>query len=148
MEKWKDDLKSFFEAQKIDKKQEGKKDAIKSDIEKFYSSKVKPAFRELKKELEKYGRDVQVAVGESYGAIEVSYQGRLELNYQVKVRKIYPYPETHYQDRSGNGIWAEGAFRLGIQKFDVYGLSKEEILQNFMREYKSRLWTLYRKSGI
>jgi hypothetical protein len=142
MEKWKDDLKSFFEAQKVDESGETKADEVKSHVKKFFLGKVKPAFKKLKKELERYGRDVQVAVSESSGAIEVHNQGQLELDYKVKVRGVFPYQETLYQDVSGNRIWAEGSFREGADKYTIYDLPEDVILENFLREYKSRLWAL------
>jgi len=140
MEKWKDDLKSFFEAQKDDESREQKGEQVKSHVKKFFSGKVRPVFRKLKKELERYGREVNIAIGDHSGGIEVNNQGRLELGYKVKVNGIFPYPETLYQDGLGNRIWSEGSFREGIQKYSIYDIPKEVILENFLREYKSRLW--------
>jgi hypothetical protein len=144
MNDWQDDLKSFFKAQKADSDQRRKDDEINSQVKKFYTSKVKPAFKELKKELERYGRDVQIAVGDRFATIEVNFEGRLELNYQVKVNQVCPYPEMYYQDESGNRIWTEGAFKEGVQKYSVSDLPREEIIKNFLREYKSRLWALHK----
>jgi hypothetical protein len=147
MEDWKKDLKSFFEVQKIEKRLKDKDDEIKSQVEKFYSTKVRPTLKELKKELERYGREVKIAIGHNFAAIEVSHMGRLELNYQIKVKEVHPYPEVYYQDRSGNGIWAEGSFKLGVQKYTIQDISKEVIIGNFMREYKARLWVLYKRTN-
>lgn len=141
MEKWKVDLKSVFETQKVDTRGEKKEDEVKSHVKKFFLRKVKPVFRKLKKELRRYGRDVDIAISDNSGAIEVNNQGQLELDYKVKVNGIYPYPEMLYQDGSGNRIWSEGSFREGIQKYSIYDIPKEAILENFLREYKSRLWT-------
>ena len=142
MEKWKDDLKSIFEAQQVDKSGEKKADEVRSQVKKFFSGKVKPVFKKLKKELEKYGREVNIAIGDHSGAIEVINQGQLELDFKVKVRDIFPYPETLYQDVSGNRIWGEVSFREGIQKYSIYDIPEDVILENFLREYKSRLWAL------
>jgi hypothetical protein len=144
MEKWKADLKSFFEAQKVDKTAEKKAEELRSHVQKFFSRKVRPVFKKLKKELERYDREVNVTIGDHSGAIEVIHQGQLELDYKVKVRDIFPYPETLYQDVSGNRIWAEVSFREGIQKYSIYDISEDAILENFLREYKSRLWALSR----
>ena len=141
---WKKDLKAFFEVQRIEKKRKQENDESKSQIEKFYTSKVRSTFKELKKELERYGREVKIAVGNNFAAIDVSHKGLLELNYQIKVKDVYPYPEMYYRDKSANGIWAEGTFKLGIQKYTILDISKEVIIENFMREYKARLWVLYR----
>ncbi|MFZ2052907.1 MAG: hypothetical protein WAU81_01805 [Candidatus Aminicenantales bacterium] len=145
MKTWKDDLKEFFEEGEVEKTRKKRDAELRSKTKKFYSSRVQPAFKKLKKEVERYGREVRIAVSENFGAIEVEFEGRLELNYQVKVRDIHPYLEIRYQDASGNGIWAEGTFREGVQKADISSLSTEEIIQNFLREYKSRLWILYKK---
>jgi excinuclease UvrABC nuclease subunit len=142
MDKWQDDLKSIFEAQKVDESGEKKAAEVRSHVKKFFSGKVKPVFKKLKKELEKYDREVNITIGDHSGAIEVINQGQLELDYKVKVRDIFPYPETLYQDVSGNRIWAEVSFREGIQKYSIYDLPEDVILENFLREYKSRLWAL------
>jgi len=142
MEKWKDDLKSFFKDQKDDGSREKKGDEVKSHIKKFFSGKVRSAFKKLKKELERYDREVNIAIRDNSGAIEVNNQGQLELDYKVKVREIFPYPEMLYQDGSGNRIWGEGSFREGIQKYTIYDIPEDVILENFLREYKSRLWAL------
>jgi len=144
VEKWKEDLKSLIETQKVDKSREQKGDEVKSQVKKFFSAKVRPVFKKLKRELERYGREVNIAISDNSGAIEVNNQGRLELDYKVKVNGIFPTPEIGYQDGSGNRILAEGSFREGIQKYSIYDIPKEVILENFLREYKSRLWTLSR----
>jgi hypothetical protein len=145
MANWKDDLKSFFKEGDIDRAQEKRDEQLRSEVKKFYLKTVQPAFKKLKKELERYGRDVNVAVSDSLAAVEVEFEERLELKYQVKVRDIHPYLEIHYQDAMGNVIWAEGNFREGSQRIDIFGLSTDEIIQNFLKEYKARLWVLYKK---
>ena len=75
-----------------------------------------------------------MAVSDSLAAVEVEFEGRLELKYQVKVRDVHPYLAIHYQDGMGNVIWAEGNFREGAQKADIFGLATDEIIQNFLKE--------------
>jgi len=142
MEKWKDDLRNLLENREVEESAQGKGDEIRSQVKKFYSGKVKPVFKKLKKELERYGREVNIAVSESSGAIEVNHQGQLELDYKIKVRGVFPYPETLYKDASGNRIWGEGAFREGPGKYSIADIPEDMILENFLREYKSRLWSL------
>jgi hypothetical protein len=145
MANWKDNLKDFFKEGDIDRAREKRDEKLRSEVKKFYLKTVQPAFKKLKKELERYGREVNVAVSDSLAAIEVEFEGRLELKYQVKVRETHPYLEIHYQDAMGNGIWSEANFREGAQQIDILGLSADEIIQNFLREYKARLWVLYKK---
>lgn len=143
MEKWQADLRSFFEDRKAGPAEgEKKADEARSQVRKFFLGKVKPVFKKLKRELEKYDRQVNIVVSDSSGAIEVSNQGQLELDYKVKVRGVFPYPETLYRDVSGNRIWGEGSFREGADKYTVADIPEEAILENFLREYKSRLWAL------
>ena len=145
MANWKDDLKSFFKEGDIDGAQEKRDEKLRSEVKKFYLKTVQPAFKKLKKELERYGREVNVAVSDSLAAIEIEFEERLELKYQVKVRDIHPYLEIHYQDAMGNVIWAEGNFRESSQRVEIFGLSTDEVIQNFLKEYKARLWVLYKK---
>jgi hypothetical protein len=142
MEKWKDDLKNLLESREAEESREEKGAEIKSQVRKFFSGKVRPVFKKLKKELERYDRDVTIAISDSSGAIEVSNQGLLELDYKIKVRDTFPYPETLYKDASGNRIWAEGSFREGPGKYSISDIPEDVILENFLREYKSRLWSL------
>src|SRR4030043_1160937 len=146
MEKWKDDLKSIFEAQQVDKSGEKKADEVRSQVKKFFCGKVRAVLKKLKKELEKYGREVNIAIGDHSGAIEVINQGQLELDFKVKVRDTFPYPETLYQDVSGNRIWGEVSFREGVEKYSIYDIPEDVILENFLREYKSRLWALEKEA--
>ena len=145
MANWKDDLKDFFKEEDIDRAKQKQDEKIRSEVKKFYLKKVQPAFKKLEKELKRYGRQVNVAVSDSLAAIEVEFEERLELKYQIKVREIHPYLEIHYQDAMGNLIWGEGNFREGAQKVDIFGLSTDEIIENFLKEYKARLWVLYKK---
>src|SRR4030042_478339 len=119
MEKWKDDLKGLLENREVKEGREDRAAQAQSQVKKFFSGKVKPVFKKLKKELERYGRDVQVSIGDGSGAIEVNHQGQLELDYKIKVRGVYPYPETLYKDASGNRIWGAGAFREGPGKYSA-----------------------------
>jgi hypothetical protein len=145
MANWKDDLKDFFKEGDIDRAREKRDEKLRSEVKKFYLKTVQPAFKKLKKELERYGREVNVAVSDSLAAIEVEFEGRLELKYQVKVRDTHPYLEIHYQDAMGNVIWGEGNIREGSQRVEIFGLSTDEIIRNFLKEYKARLWVLYKK---
>jgi hypothetical protein len=142
MEKWKDDLKSLLKDRETDEQREDEGAEIMAQVKKYFSAKVRPVFKKLKKELERYGRNVTIVIGDNSGAIEVIHQGFLELDYKIKVRGPFPYPETLYKDASGNRIWAEGTFREGPEKYSIINMPEDVILENFLREYKSRLWSL------
>jgi hypothetical protein len=61
MENWKKILATILKKQKEDKREkEIKHSHEKLRVEKFYSTIVTPAFKELKSELKRHGRDVEV----------------------------------------------------------------------------------------
>jgi hypothetical protein len=136
---WKDDLKRFYEERSCGTKTAKADAAIRAEVGKFYGSRVKPAFKELRKELGRYGREVAVDVGDDHASIDVRYEGRLELSYRIVVRGTRPHPESYYQVPSGGGLRSEGAFKTGARPAEMADLSKEDIVADFLREYRSAM---------
>ena len=138
MEEWKREIDDFFkEKEKKNIEKEVQIEQKKLDIQHFYSSKVIPAFEELKTELERHGRKVGLVKLEDYASITVTYEGIEEINYAIEVRGRVPYPEITLIERSGKRQMVEGTFRVGTQGFDVLDVSKEEIIRHFLNKYKS-----------
>ena len=114
----------------------------KSEVESFYSVKVVPAFEELRSELEKHGREVSIHAGKEYASIAVKFKGVEEYSYTIKVRispdRAFPYPESQIATRrDGKSHHMSGGFiRSGLQEYDVSDISKEEIIQDFLRGYE------------
>lgn len=77
MENWKEDLKKLLDSRPAGENREDQAARTQAQVRKFFSGKVKPVFKKLKKELERYGREVRISIGENSGAIEVNYQGQL-----------------------------------------------------------------------
>ena len=67
------------------------------------------------------------------------FRGRLELNYRIVVRGMHPHPESYYQVPSGGGLRSEGAFKTGARPAEIADLSKDDIVKDFLREYRSCL---------
>jgi hypothetical protein len=139
MAEWKDDLRRFFEAKRSGSAAAAVDPKARARVKKFYADGVKPAFKELAKELKSYGREVGIDVGDDHAAIDVRFEGRLELNYRIVVRDGRPHPESHYEVPSGGGIRSEGAFKTGLRPADILDLSKDDIVRDFLREYRSCL---------
>ena len=139
MTDWKDDLRRFFE-ERSSGETAGDADAeARAEVRKFYDSRVKPAFKELRKELGRYGREITIDVGDDHASINICFRGRLELNYRIVVRGTRPHPESYYQVPSGGGLRSEGAFKTGVRPAEITDLSKDDIVKDFLREYRSCL---------
>jgi hypothetical protein len=145
MSNWKSDLASFFNDKEQEiKMEEEKMTDTKIEVAKFYSAVVVPAFEELKAELEKYQREVRISSSTESASIIVSYKGETEFDYSIKVRihpgKAFPYPETRFRDPSdGKNYLAEGFLGRGIQNYTTSQIDKDEIIQNFLSDYKSHM---------
>ncbi len=139
MSDWKDNLKRFF-AERSSGDRGGDSDpGTRAEVRKFYASLVKPAFKELRKELCRYDREVAIDVGEDHASIDVRFQGRLELSYRIVVRGTRPHPESYYRVPSGGGLRSEGAFKTGARPAEIAELSQDDIVKDFLREYRSCL---------
>ena len=139
MKDWKDDLKDFFRDRERGDAP-GEADAGRpAEVRKFYASRVKPAFKELRRELGRYGREVALDVGDDRASLDVRYHGRLELSYRIVVREGRPRPESFYEVPSGGALRSEGAFRTGGRPAELGDLAKDDIIADALREYRSAM---------
>jgi len=112
-------------------------------VEKFYSTIVTPAFKELKSELKRHGRDVEVyAERRDFASIIVNFEGEEELDYSIEVMlspaRVFPRPVIHYTEwASSRRLRVEGLLRTGSQDYDISDITKEEIIEHFLDEYKN-----------
>jgi hypothetical protein len=141
---WKKNLASFFKKQKEEKEEKEEKHSHeKSRVEKFYSTIVNPAFEELKSELKKHGREVEVYTERrDFASIIVQFESEEELDYSIEVMLspglAFPRPVIHYTEwASSRRLRVEGLFRTGIQDYDISAITKEEIIEHFLNEYKN-----------
>lgn len=141
---WKKILAKFFEKQKEEKKnKEEKHSHEKLRVQKFYSTIVKPAFEELKSELKKHGREVEVYTERrDFASIIVQFKGEEELDYSIEVMLYpglaFPRPVIHYTEwASSRRLRVEGLLRTGIQDYDIFDITKDEIIEHFLNEYKN-----------
>lgn len=142
-EKWKSDLDSLFkEKASREEKQAEDLEINKKKVSGHISSVVFPAFKELKAELEKHGREVKIYQGEDSASIEVIFQGNKEIDYRFRVNvsphSTHPYPETQNIDKDGKRFTSEGTFMHGSQSFNIEDVTKEIIIDSFMENYKRR----------
>ena len=112
-------------------------------VEKFYATIVNPAFEELKSELKRHGREVEVYTERrDFASIIVCFESEEELDYSIEVMLspglAFPRPVIHYTEwASSRRLRAQGFLRKGIQDYDISDIKKEEIIEHFLIKYKN-----------
>ena len=143
MSDWKSDLEGFFhQKQKKAQVDEDKLKEAKSEVTTFFSAVVIPAFEEIKIELEKYQREGNVLGGIDSASIVISHKGYTEFTYSVKVYPgtLFPCCEIHFRKGSEVKTYrAEGILRAGSQDYTVAQITKEEIIEQFLSDYKNHM---------
>jgi len=144
MVNWKITLATILKKQKEERgEKEIRHSHEKLRVEKFYSKIVNSAFKELKYDLKKHGRDVDVYTERpDFASIIVYFEGEEELDYSIEVIispvHIFPRPVIHYTEwASSRRLRVEGLLRKGSQNYDISDISKEEIIEHFLNEYKN-----------
>jgi hypothetical protein len=143
MEDWKKELNNYFkEKEKLEEKNKANEVQSKKDAGDFISSIVVPAFNELKKELEKNGREVNISSHKESAYISVKFSDVEEMDYGIGVRihphMAYPFTTTRTRAKTGEIYLSEGVIRSGAQDYTVSDISKEDIIQSFLTNYKMR----------
>ena len=143
MSDWKLDMEGFFhEKQKKAQVNEDKLKDTKAEVGTFFSAVVFPAFEEIKTELKKYQRESNVVGGIDSSSIVISYKGYTEFTYSIKVYPSTSFPCSEIHFRKGAGVKtyrAEGILRAGSQDYTVAQITKEEIIKQFLSDYKDHM---------
>jgi len=143
MSDWKSDMQGFFhEKQKKSEVDKDKLKETKSEVAKFFSAVVIPAFEEIKIELKKYQRESNVFGGIDSASIVISYKGYTEFTYSIKVYPgtVFPCSEIHFRKPSEVKTYrAEGILRTGLQDYTIAQITKEEIIKQFLSDYKKHM---------
>ncbi|MGQ9661622.1 MAG: hypothetical protein ACUVWX_04685 [Kiritimatiellia bacterium] len=136
MNDWKTELDDFF-AKRV---RAGQTDQG-SELERFISDVVIPAFSELAEELEKHGREVTIRNSLTAASLIVYNKGEEELVYRIQGRGLasrgVPYVEVRFRERKGlRLIRMETQFRpAGSPDYSMSDISKEEVIKNFLHHY-------------
>ncbi|MDF2440233.1 MAG: hypothetical protein JWN98_1217 [Abditibacteriota bacterium] len=106
-------------------------------INKFFSL-VKEAFEEIKAEIEKYGRRVDIHLGKTTYAIDIYNGSKMEFTYAVKVRRYTPTVKGDYNFYGANRFDPKDcAQRYNFTK--IHTIDKERIIQDFMTAYQKQI---------
>lgn len=138
MKDWKKDLSSFYkEFEEVEKKKQDKEEKIKkekSEVPSFYSLKVIPVLKELKTELEKHGREVELLedIDVAIPSIIVRFKGKEEFSYSMRVKtsqdRVSPRSSIYCRSYP-----VKSSIKDGSRMSDI---SKDDIIQDFLGRYK------------
>ena len=136
---WREDLGSLLDPSKT-----RQTETREPELGRFIRECVLPAFQELSDELERYGRTVVVRDSLTSAALIVSKGGEEEMSYRVQGRTfptgVLPYAEVRFRERKGRRlIRVESMFRSGKPNYTLFDVTTEEIIRNFLDQYKRRV---------
>lgn len=136
MTDWQKDMNDLFESdEQKSKRREEQEKKVKMEVERSYSTVVKPAFEEVKAKLEEHGKEVDVSVGRDYASIVVDRNDYKKYEYRIRVRGSFPYTKQIYNSE-GQRHRAEGWLRDSSSGYSVTDIAKEEIINNFLKDYR------------
>jgi hypothetical protein len=134
MSDWRADLGSTF------RKSEKRVQRQTSEMLRFINDIVIPAFTELRDELVTHRRDVTIRQTDSSVGMIVHFEGEEEITFRVQSRTypsgIVPYADLRYRERRGlKFVRTESLFRAGKQNYTVADVTKDEVIQSFLKHY-------------
>ena len=135
MTEWKQDLGDFLR-----KKEETRADKERSEVERFITDVVAPAYAELKTELENHDRHVSIRETQTAATLLVQHQGADEFSYCLQGRTfpegILPFAEMVVRERKGiRLIRSESMLRQG-HDYGISDITCDEVIGHFISNYK------------
>lgn len=136
---WREELSSF-----LDRTDDSKQREEGSGLAQFIPDVVLPAFNEIRSEMIKHGREVNIRDSETSVVIVVSWKGEEELSYRIRGRsfpdRVLPFAEVRFREKKGlRRISVESMFRSGEPDYTMADITREEVIQNFMEHYMRRV---------
>ncbi len=147
MSEWKKTLKEIFDEDFHKKVKKDVESEGKLRVKRFISDVVEPAFEEIADELKEYDRDIDVETERMSATIRVFYEGHEEFYFSIRSRpyrkKEFSFPVLPLRDEKGDNYRAEVFLKEGPLYHDVTNYSKEQIINEFLHEYKRHMqWNL------
>lgn len=144
---WRYELKELLNDVERFKEKKNRGEEGKIRIKKYINDVVVPAFEEIAEELQNYNRDVDLDVEKSGATLKVFYDGEMEFYYAIKARiykkRDFAFPMIPLSDSKGQIHRAEVFLKDGPTETDVTDMTREQIINNFLYEYRRHLRWLY-----
>ena len=139
MADWRNSLGTFFEDSS-----KGDQDKKKTPFEKFISEVAVPAFKELSKEFEQYGRKVTIRETASSAVMTVSDGSTEEIMYRLQERRLpdrtLPYAQVRMRERGGlKLVTVEAMIRSGQEDYKTEDVTSEDVIKSVLQHYTSRI---------
>lgn len=138
MSDWRSELGSFL----IDRNRKSRAEKDAARFREFLTNVALPALQEIGNELKKYGRVTSVRQTEAAAVLSVSMEDEVEMTFYVLYRTqtdatMLPCAEAHYRTRRGQTpSRANVFFRDNSTPYTLEDISKEEIIQGFLKVYR------------
>jgi hypothetical protein len=124
---------------------EGKKSEVEKEIDTCFSMVVRPAFEELKRELEKGQKVACISITAELASLQIEYHGETEFIYSLKPSikpngRAFLDVEEYFKDPTdGQFHRLKDFLRSGSQDYFLDQLEKDEIIKHFHKVYKAYL---------
>jgi hypothetical protein len=120
--------------------EEKKQEKEATQMAHFVQGVLVPAFAELRQELEQHDREVSIRHTDSSATLIVRYRGEEEISYRVQGRMfpsgVLPFADVRCRERRGlRLITSESMFRTGKPTYTVVDVTKQEVIDNFLKHY-------------
>ncbi len=140
MSDWKNQLREILQAtEPAEEKRARKMRRVKA----FLADVVVPAFDTFAQQMQEFGRDVEVEVGERQAQLRVLHEGDEEFYFVVQIRayrkRDFSFPVIPLQDAEGDVYRAEASIRSGPLYHDLTDYSQEGLLEVLVQEYGRHL---------
>ncbi|MDI6400789.1 hypothetical protein QLX67_02190 [Balneolaceae bacterium ANBcel3] len=147
MSDWKKTLKEILDEDFHKKLRKKAEPEAKLKVRRFLTDIVEPAFEEVAEELKEYGRDIDIEIDKTSITMRVYFEGNEEFFFSVRSRpyrkKDFSFPVLPLRDDKGESYRAEVYLKDGPLYHDVTNYSKEQIITEFLHEYKRHMqWIL------
>lgn len=144
MSDWKRELKHIVETAGGPSRPPGAKS---QRIRAFVHEVVVPAFEEVARELQDYGRTVEVEHEDRWASIRIIHGADEDFVYEVRVKAYrkpeFAFPVIPLRDAEGAAYRAEAGLSDRPLHQDVTNFTREQLIQHLLREYDRHLkWHL------
>lgn len=138
---WRSELGSILKRPEPSKSDE----VVRSELERFVAEVVLPAFEDLSRELERYGRQASIRPAATSAALLVMFEGEEEMTFRVQGRMfpggMLPFADVRCRERKGLRLLRnEVMLRSGNPAdYTLKDVTRDEVIRAFLDQYKRRV---------